>query len=84
MSNKIHGLVAVITYRYETRGNRQIVSGSNVYIALKSDKGNIGVASAVLGGNYNAEQALKEFQKQPQRFAKIDAGYDMAKAMNLC
>ncbi len=83
MSNKLHGLTAVITYVTEQRGRRWVVVGSNCYVAIKTDKGNIGVASAVLGGNYNQQQLLAEFKKAPQRFKQIEPGYGIAKAANL-
>jgi hypothetical protein len=75
---KLIGLVAVITYVTEKRGRRDVVVGSNVFIALKTSDGNKGVASARLGGNYNQEQALKEFTKNKKRFQLIEPGHTLA------
>ena len=83
MSTKLIGLTTVITYVTETRGRRQVVVGSNCYIAIKTDKGNIGVASAVLGGKCQEKDVLSEFKKAPQRFKQIEPGYSLAKAASL-
>lgn len=82
MSNaiKITGLTAVITHK---RNDKKKIVASNVLIALPGLTGNIGVAFATIGGNYNAEQALKEFKTNQKRFALIDNGFNMAKAMKL-
>ena len=76
---KMNGLTAVITHKTEGRK----VVGSHVYIAIQTSQGNIGVASALLGGKYNQEQGLQEFKKNTGRFNTIQAGFEMAKAMNL-
>jgi len=78
-SIKINGLVSVITHK--TEGKK--VVGSHVFIALNTSNGNIGVASALLGGKWNETQALTEFKKNQKRFALIQKGFDMAKAMQL-
>lgn len=82
MSNaiKISGLNAVVTHK---RNEKKKIVASNVCIVLPGLNGNIGVAFATIGGNYNAEQALSEFKRNQKRFTLMNNGFNMAKAMKL-
>jgi hypothetical protein len=59
-SVKIESLQARVVVKTEKRGMKKIYL-SNVYVYLRTSEGVRGVASGTLVGNYNEEQALKEF-----------------------
>ena len=84
MSNKILGLTTVITFKKELKGRKEVIVASHVYVALKTEKGNIGVASATFGGKWDEKYTLLEFKKNPNRFKLIEEGYNIAKAAKLC
>jgi hypothetical protein len=62
---KEQALRAVVSY--VPGSSAQVWTASRIVIL----RGDVGIATAQLGGRYSAEQALAEYRRQPGRFARL-------------